>query len=745
MSPKDHSVSDPARIGRPVFALAMVWTVLIAVLMACVVRREHEEMREVALLQARANADKDQALRLWASRHGGVYVPVDARTPPNPHLSHVPERDLVTPSGRRLTLMNSGYMLRQIMEEYGHHYGVKGRITSLKPVRQQNAPDAWERRALEAFEQGAPEFYQFTTIGKQPYLRLMRPMVTERACLKCHAVQGYAVGDVRGGAAIGLPLAPLLAQKRLSILTASGGLGVVWLLGCFTIFFTSRDLRRRTAEREHLLHAVTQAKEEWERTFETVPDLIAIIDCEHKIVRANRALGECFGKKPGDIVGRPCTQVFHGTDTPPPECPHARLLLDGQEHAAEIFEPSVNRWFLVTASPLRTAAGALTGSVHAARDITDRKRAEEELRRQNEVLDTILGSIPIMVALHDPDGKPRWVNRCWTETTGWSAEEALSRDLSAEFYPDPAEQRRIVEWREKSNGEWSDFPTRVRDGRTLGLSWVAVRLSDGSRIAIGLDLTERLRQEEERRQFDARVQNAQRLESLGVLAGGVAHDFNNLLTAVLGNTGLALMHLAPGAPARRFVQEAEAATLRAAELSSQMLAYSGKGRFVITRVDLSRVVEEMQRLLAAAVPRRCGFYLDLARDLPATDADAAQIRQVIMNLITNAAEAIGENDGIITIRTRVLELDGGTAGGAHLDEPLPAGRYVELQVSDTGCGMDAQTQARVFEPFFTTKFAGRGLGMAAVLGIVRGHHGAIWVESAPGQGSTFRVLFPAAD
>ncbi len=249
---------------------------------------------------------------------------------------------------------------------------------------------------------------------------------------------------------------------------------------------------------------------------------------------------------------------------------------------------------------------------------------------------------------------------------------------------------------------------------------------------------------EERLALERKLLAAQKLESLGVLAGGVAHDFNNLLAAILGNAELALLDLPPTSPAYVSITQIELAARRAATLTQQMLAYSGRGHFVVDRYDLNALVADTTELIEDSIPDHVALRLMPGPQLPRIIADAAQIRQVVMNLVINAAEAIGEDDGAITLTTSVVRVDRAFLAWADLTPDLADGIYVELEVADTGHGMDAATQAKIFEPFFTTKFTGRGLGLAAVLGIVRGHHGALIVQSAPGQGATFRVLLPIA-
>jgi signal transduction histidine kinase/CheY-like chemotaxis protein len=258
-------------------------------------------------------------------------------------------------------------------------------------------------------------------------------------------------------------------------------------------------------------------------------------------------------------------------------------------------------------------------------------------------------------------------------------------------------------------------------------------------------IAERERLENERIAMEARVLEVQKLESLGVLAGGIAHDFNNLLVGVLGNAGLALLELPPESPARQRIVQIETAARRAADLAHEMLAYSGKGKFIVTALDLSELVREMTHLLSVSIGKSVAVRYALSPEPEIVEGDATQLRQVVMNLVVNASDAIGENNGVITVATGHVHADRGYLSTTFIDEGLTDGNYAFLEVSDTGSGMDPATQARIFDPFFTTKVTGRGLGLAAVLGIVRGHAGALKVYSEPGRGTTFKLLLPRTD
>jgi two-component system cell cycle sensor histidine kinase/response regulator CckA len=259
------------------------------------------------------------------------------------------------------------------------------------------------------------------------------------------------------------------------------------------------------------------------------------------------------------------------------------------------------------------------------------------------------------------------------------------------------------------------------------------------------EITERKIAETKRVAMERKLLETQKLESLGVLAGGIAHDFNNLLTGIVGNAGLVRLELPPDSPPAAHIRQIESAALRAAELCQQLLAYAGKGRFLVEALDLNELIEGTLSLLRLSVGKQAHLQLELGRPLPVVMADATQIRQIVMNLVINAADAIGAQPGVITLHTGSRFVRTREFAAWAADPGLPEGEYVFLEIGDTGCGMPPETLRRIFEPFFTTKFAGRGLGLAAVLGIVRGHHGALKVTSELGRGSVFTLFLPADD
>ena len=337
----------------------------------------------------------------------------------------------------------------------------------------------------------------------------------------------------------------------------------------------------------------------------------------------------------------------------------------------------------------------------------------------------------------------RQVGKAVEDLAGLTVHDLLGTDVAAEF---AAQDRQVIESRAAATfdreftllGEHRNFETTITpifdaDGNVSGTAGIA------------RDVTERKHQEQERERAEARMQHAQKLESLGLLAGGIAHDFNNLLVGILANAELAQADVPTDSPAVVSLSQIGVAAHRAADLTRQMLAYAGKGKVELTRLDMSALVHDMADLLRTVISKNATFRLELSDDLPCVEVDATQLRQVVMNLITNASDALGDASGVITLRTSVTSLKAELPAALPARAALPAGCYVVVEVSDTGAGMTQETLARIFDPFFSTKFVGRGLGLAAVLGIMGTHNGAIDIESAPERGSTFRLYLPVCE
>lgn len=376
---------------------------------------------------------------------------------------------------------------------------------------------------------------------------------------------------------------------------------------------------------------------------------------------------------------------------------------------------------------------------------------ERALREGEVLLRAIVENIPDMIFVKDAQAL-RFVrfNKAGERLLGYPREELLGKcdhDLfpkeEADFFT--AADRKLLE-----RGGILDIPeqpiqTRLQGERILHTKKVPILNEVGDvqyLLGISEDITERKEAEEDRLYLKAQLQQAQKLESLGVLASGIAHDFNNLLVGVYGNMDLALLDLDEDSTVRGYIEEAKTAARRAADLISQMLAYAGKGTTCPEDVDLGELVREMASLLKTSLGKKTMLRFEVSEGLRPTRGDPTQIRQVVMNLITNAAQAFGEEPGEITLKIEQVECDRAVLDEIRPDVDLPVGAYLRLLISDTGPGMTEDTQDRIFEPFFTTKIAGSGLGLSAVHGIIRSHGGAIKVESKLGEGTSISVLLP---
>lgn len=393
--------------------------------------------------------------------------------------------------------------------------------------------------------------------------------------------------------------------------------------------------------------------------------------------------------------------------------------------------------------------GALRLSQERQKQIADLERAQVELQERENQFRTLAETVPLVVFTADRSGQVDFINSTYTEVTGRLAAQALGTGWMEAIVP--ADRPTVMEaWRQAVKAD-SPFVSECRWKTQGGKErWFLIRaVSTGNVLAhwvgFAADITAQKEDAEQQIKLERSLQERQRLESLGVLAGGVAHDFNNLLTGVLGNAAMAQRELVSDHAAMEYLKQIEEITLRAADLCRQMLAFCGKGQFLLSRIDLSHLIEETTSLIQASISKKVVVRFDLQEGLPSCEGDESQLRQVIMNVVINASDAVGDRSGYITIRTGAVRADRAYLQQCVGATDLEPGDYVFVEVTDTGCGMSPEVESRIFDPFFSTKFTGRGLGLAATLGIIRVHRGGIQVLSEVGTGSTFRILLPARD
>lgn len=508
-----------------------------------------------------------------------------------------------------------------------------------------------------------------------------------------------------------------------------------------------KRVQLRTEDLERSNAALRESEERFSLFMRHLPGAAWMKDLSGRYVYANLTAEVIFRTPLEKLRGRTDDQIF------PPEVARQFQQNDRQALNARKNLQTVEtlpqddgiHYSVVSKFPISGPDGnpVMVGGV--AIDITERRKAEEESHNRLAELENLYRAAPVALGLVNDDLQYVRVNDQLAAINGIPAKDHIGRSIRDILSPSLADiveplYRQVIATGQPVIGREVHGAVLAQPGveKDWLIGYSPVKTEEGRVIAIQLviqDITEKKR-------FDEHLLHTAKLESLGVLAGGIAHDFNNLLVGIMGNASLVLDNLPPTSPVRPLAEDIVAASERAAQLTGQMLAYSGRGRFVVQKVDVSDLIRQTVPLIQVSIPRIVELRLDLGHSLPPVEIDVTQIEQLIMNLIINGAEAIPEaRPGVVTISSfeRLIgESDLETAGG------LAAGSYVAIEVRDDGCGMDERTKSRIFDPFFTTKFTGRGLGLAAVLGIVRGHKGRIQVDTIPGRGSAFQVLLPAA-
>jgi len=527
-------------------------------------------------------------------------------------------------------------------------------------------------------------------------------------------------------------------------------------------------VRERTRELE-------RAREWFQITLASIGDAVIATDTAGQVTLLNAVAQSLTGWPQGEAAGRPLEEVFHivneqtraGVENPVTKVLRMGTVVGLANHTVLLSRDGREIPIDDSAAPIRASGGDLAGVVLIFRDIADRRKAETERERllaetaaahaeaeyQRAHLQSLFLQAPVAIdILRGADhvfefAHPLTRERLGRDVTGLPLREAwlqaeergILKILDEVFRSGAPYNGKGVALRYTTKKPAADHffdltftPWRGPDGAIAGV------------ITMINDVTEQVLNRRAMEAAEERFRETAKLESLGVLAGGIAHDFNNLLVGILGNASLALELLPAGSPVQELVTDVVNASEKAAQLTRQMLAYSGRGKFIVEQVDLSALVREILPLVARAMPSAVSVDLALDGDLPKVECDRAQMQQVIMNLLINAAESCGGQPGMVHVSTSVVSSDAHTPRPAFGLPPVEAGVFVCLEVRDTGCGMTEEIKARIFDPFFTTKFTGRGLGLSAALGIIRAHHGAIEVESAPGQGTRFRIFFPVA-
>ncbi|MBU1534358.1 PAS domain S-box protein, partial [Myxococcota bacterium] len=507
-----------------------------------------------------------------------------------------------------------------------------------------------------------------------------------------------------------------------------------------TIAETFGDLAAIALKNSRIQKSLQQS-EQWSRhLFNASPDAMFVISEDRKIQDVNATAVERYGYtreemlsmkvedlSPADLKGRAPERVKKSFDCMTKfEWRHIRK--DGTEIPVEINSRTFD------------FRGERRLILSSARDISERIQAQREQEHQTELLSAMFDNIPVMITYYDPKINVTRANRTFENLVGWTNEELSTINLLEAVYPDPQYRQTVQDFMAAAPKKWKEFVIRTKNGDDLHTTWTNITISDDTRFGIGLDLTDSIKTEKEKKLLTDQLHQSQKMESVGRLAGGIAHDFNNLLTGINGYVEIILEELEPGDPLRADMDEIRIAGDRAAELTAQLLVFSRKQIISPKVIRPNEIIERSQKMLHRLIGEDIHFEFHAAKDLGRIKADPSQTDQILVNLAVNARDAMPDG-GSLVISTGNTSLDGEFCK-THLDA-IP-GEYVTITVADTGCGMDAKTISMIFEPFFSTKSKGRGtgLGLATVYGIMKQNNGFIDVVSEPGKGTTFAIYFP---
>ncbi len=749
------------RIKRHLLILLAAWTALMGGLLYWSIQRAHQETRTLAEGEAQALLSRENDFRLWLASHGGVYVPVDKNTPSNPNLAHVAERDIVSPSGTSLTLMNPAYAMRQMNERSSKPGGRRAHLTSLKPLRAGNAPDDWERAALESFERGETEVTKFTQVDDRPYLRILKPIITKKSCLKCHGHQGYQEGDVRGGIGVSLPMDYLLACQDKHIANLALVFGLIWAFGSIATCFGARRIGRHIRRELQAQEAMHESETRFHTLYEASSDAVMVLD-ETGFIDCNQATVQIFG-----CVSKEMFCGKHPSEFSPPTQPDGRdsmvaanehitaALAEGSRHFEWNHQRRDGSVFSADVLLCRFSIAGDTLLQATVRDITQSKEDTERLRLAAEVASDLIfewtpttGSMQwfgdIDKALGFNEGELPRTFEAWMKQIHPEDQAVLERVMGHRATcTDEIREAYRIQRKDGSWRYWSGRAAPVLDESGRPTKWVGVCT----------DVTDKKRDEEELQgyaealesanmaleQFNEAAESATRAKS--AFLANMSHEIRTPMTAILGFTDVLLENLEQeeDISAATTVRRNGEYLLR---LINDILDLSKieAGKLDVDRSECSPVevvadVASLMRVRADA--KEIPLEIEWDGAIPRTiESDSIRLRQILINLIGNAIKFT--DTGSVRLAIRMVE--------SHDGPPC-----MQFDVIDTGIGLTDDQVSRLFQPFVQADlsthktFGGTGLGLAISRRLAEALGGTITINSRLGEGSTFTLVVETGD
>ncbi len=734
--------------------ITICWCLLIGSLWYWNWVQTEQAIIQIARAEAYASAEKDIMYHKWAGLQGGLYVRPTEKTPPNPYLSFLPEQTLLSRKGETFTLINPAYMVRQVNELYQQQTGRTARLTSLHPIRPENAPDPWERQALKSFSQNPSQSEAYTqeTINSHEYIRILRPMYAVKSCLKCHRKSGYdlRVNDLRGGISVTVDLTPYKQAIYLQRLKISGAYFLVWFVGLFGLWLWER-------KNSEFINKLQTKNQQLQTLLDAAPDLICMKDGEGRWLEANKVALEIFSIQDIEFKGktnieladfaakrfRESFQSCTDTDNQAWQCQHNVRL-------EELITTANNgeRFFDIIKAPIFHDDGSRQGMIVLGRDITDLKKNEAEIQLLMSAIDQTAEAIIIT----DRQGVIQYANPATEQNSGYRRAELIGQKPSIFNSGHQNQAYYTTLWETITAGKvWSGrIVNRHKTGGlfTEEMTISPVRNNKGeivNFVAVKQDITRQIAVEKEKEHMEQQFRQAQKMESVGRVAGGIAHDLNNLLTPMLGYSEFLLRPQA-GLESQHTekIEKILLAGHKARDIVQRLLSFSRKQPLDIHTLQVNTILCDFKQLLRGTLREDIGIEMLLAPESPSILADTGRLEQIIMNIAVNAQDAMNDG-GSLVIETRIIDMDTTTE---HQEISCNcSGEYVVIAFSDTGTGMKPEVLNTIFEPFFTTKdkLKGTGLGLSTVYGIVKQLHGEISVQSAAGEGSCFCLYFPLVE
>ena len=514
-----------SRIYRYAMLATVIWTLLIGFFLFQLITNEINESRELAIITARENLNKNQAIRAWASNHGGVYIISTDKTPPNPYLKNIPNRDLTTPEGKLLTLINPAYLLRLMMNDYSKSSGIMGRLTSLKPLNSKdNMPDEWEEKVLRSFKNKNDEVFEFTKISGKPYLRLMRPQIAKKSCLKCHAYQEYNEGQIIGGLGVSVPMDPLSSVANETIKSTIAFYGLIWILGLGTIGFVTYRGKNNLLKRNESEKRFQENEQKNKALINNLTDLIIILDKEGINLWNSPAIRR-FGLEPNDVIGRNVRDFVHPDDIDRfndtlnyvVQHPGEKVNLEN----LKVVIPHGNIIYLDDTIQYLPDVPGINGIVVVVRDVTDRMKGEIALRESVANLRSVFENMQDCFYRTDAEGKVIMVSPSVLQLFGYTADEFIGR-LATSFYANPDEREKLLS-ELKKNGKITDFQVTLqkKNGKLFYVSTNSAYWYNNGNIAgvegVFRDITKHKLAEEALKQSEQRLALHFQQTPLGVI------------------------------------------------------------------------------------------------------------------------------------------------------------------------------------------------------------------------------------